>query len=665
MAHPRLFPTPAIRMRRLTPRRRRPRGHTLLGVVAAGVMLVASSTSVASPTTAIQDLDKLSLAELARVTVTSVSKTPERLAEAPASIYVITHDEIMRSGARTIPEMLRLAPNLEVFQRSPSQYVITARGFAGAPGGVQNLSNKLLVLIDGRSVYNPLYSGMYWEMQDVIPADIKRIEVISGPGAALWGANAVNGVINIVTKSSDETQGGLLTAGYGNQRSVVSWRYGGRINDHTSYRVYAKTFHDNAFDAANGTNARDGSSKPQVGFRLDWRRGRDQVRLEGDLFQGSQDQGPLPNQFISGGNLQTHWLRTFANGSSFQILAYFDRVHRMAEPHNGGFTINTTDVEFQHDFLLGPDHHVTWGAGARRYRYDITSVISPAATFAFVPSRFTSEVLNAFVQDQVALGSQVSLTLGLKAENDPSSETTWLPNVRLSWKPAKGSLLWAAASRAIRAPTPLDTQVVEKIGPQLIVAGNPDFRSEKLTAFELGYRKQFGSHVLLSVSVFDNHYDNLHTVEPLSTTLFPLEFGNGMRGHVYGLEAWATYQATSWWRLSAGVYVQNRHLEFKPDASGVAGLAQAGDDPGHHSFIRSSFDIADHWSLNFEARAMDALPDPHVPGYVELNTHINWRVNSHLTLSLSGYNLLHAWHREYPQSDRIPRTAYLQAQVSY
>lgn len=660
------FLTPTMRMLRLTPRRRRPRGRTLMCAAAAGAMLVASWTSLAGPTTALQeDLGNLSLEELAKVTVTSVSKTPERLAEAPASIYVITHDEIMRSGARTIPEMLRLAPNLEVFQQSPSQYVITARGFAGAPGGTQNLSNKLLVLIDGRSVYNPLYSGMYWEMQDVIPTDIKRIEIISGPGAALWGANAVNGVINIVTKSSDETQGGLLTAGYGNQRSVVSWRYGGRINDHTSYRLYAKTFHDNAFDAANGTSARDGSSKPQVGFRLDWQDGRDQVRLEGDLFQGSQDQGASPDQFISGGNLQTHWLRTFDNGSSFQVLAYFDRVHRMAEPHNGGFTINTTDVEFQHDFLLSSDHHVTWGAGARRYRYDITNAVSPAATFAFVPSRFSSDVFNAFVQDQVALGSQVNLTLGLKVENDPSSETSWLPSVRLSWKPAKGALLWAAVSRAIRAPTPLDTKVVEKIGSQLIVAGNPDFLSEKLTAYELGYRKQFGSRVLLSVSVFDNHYDDLHTVEPISTPVFPLEFGNGMRGHVYGMEAWATFQATSWWRLSAGVYLQHRDLEFKPDASGIAGLAQAGDDPGHHSFIRSSFDIADHWSLNIDARAMDALPAPHVPGYVELNTHINWRVNSNLTLSLSGYNLLHAWHLEYPMGDRIPRTVYMQAQVSY
>ncbi|HET6586551.1 MAG TPA: TonB-dependent receptor [Oleiagrimonas sp.] len=653
-------------MLRLTPRRRRnPRGHTPVGVVAVGAMLVASWTSVAGPTTAIQDLDKLSLAELAKITVTSVSKTPEKLAEAPASIYVITHDEIMRSGARTIPEMLRLAPNLEVFQRSPSQYVITARGFAGAPGGLQNLSNKLLVLIDGRSVYNPLFSGMYWEMQDVIPADIKRIEVISGPGAALWGANAVNGVINIVTRSSDETQGGLLTAGYGNQRSVVSWRYGGRINGHTTYRLYAKTFHDNAFDAADGSSARDGSSKPQVGFRLDWRRGRDQVRLEGDLFQGSQNQGPAPNQFISGGNLQTRWLRTFADGSSLRLLAYFDRVHRMAEPHEGGFTIHTADVELQHDFLLGQDHHVTWGVGARRYRYAITNAISPAATFAFVPSRFTSDVVNAFVQDQMALGSQLNLTLGLKAENDPSSGTSWLPNVRLSWNPAKGALLWGAVSRAIRAPTPLDTQVVEKIGAQLILAGNPDFSSEKLTAYELGYRQQLGSHVLLSVSVFDNYYDDLHTVEPLTTTVFPLEFGNGMRGHVYGVEAWATYQATSWWRLSAGVYLQHRNFKFKPGASGIAGLAQAGDDPGHHSFIRSSFDFSDHWSLHVDARAMDALPDPHVPGYVELNTHINWRVNSNLTLLLSGYNLLHAWHLEYPYGDRIPRTAYLQAQVSY
>ena len=631
----------------------------------AGILLLLMVSVNVCAQTRVQDLGDLSLEDLGQVIVSSVTKSPEALSDAPASVYVISHDDVIRSGATSVPEMLRLAPNLEVFQTSPATYVITARGFNGNPT-TENLSNKLLVLIDGRSVYNPLFSGMYWEMQQVLPENIERIEVVSGPGATLWGANAMNGVINIVTRDSAQTQGGLLDVGVGNHYASAAVQYGGHINADTRYRAYATRLHERAFDGADGHSAEDGWWKTQAGFRLDWTPGRDSLSVQGAAFDGRQDQGSAPDQLISGGHLLTDWRRRFADGSSLQVVAYYDRVHRMAAPRLGGFTINTANLQLQHDITLG-SHHVVWGAGARSNRFDIVNSVTAASSFMFVPSRFTSHVLDVFAQDQIALGKRLSLVLGLKLEDDPYSGWTPLPSVRAAWRLDHDATLWAAASHAIRSPTPLDTQLVQKVGTQDFLLGNRDFQAEKLTAFELGYRQQMTEHVSLSVSVFDHRYNNLRTIEPTPTTLLPLFFGNGMAGHVRGVEMWGSVQPADWWRLSAGLTLQREHLRFKPGASKLLGTWQAGNDPQHRAFIRSTMVLSTRWTLNADLRKVGPLPNPHVPGYVELNARLGWKVSDRLELSLAGFNLLHPAHQEYvfPGSDRSGRSVLLDTRLRF
>ncbi|HET6655068.1 MAG TPA: TonB-dependent receptor [Gammaproteobacteria bacterium] len=612
-----------------------------------------------------QDLDELSLEDLGKVIVTSVAKSPQRLSQAPASIYVITHDDIIRSGASSVPEMLRLAPNIEVFQTAPSTYVVTARGGAGYPSA-ENLSNKLLVLIDGRSVYNPLFSGVYWEMQQVLPENVERIEVISGPGGALWGANAVNGVINIITRPAAETQGGLLAAGLGTDHSHLTLQYGGELGPNASYRVYGTSLHDDTFEAPDGSIKHDEWTKHQAGFRVDWTPGaRDQVSFEGGAFHGRQNQGDKPDQTISGSHILTRWQRNLGTDSSLQLLAYFDRVHKMAEPNLGGFTIKTIDLQLQHSFTAGDWNYIVWGIGERRNEYDITNAVGDV--FAIKPADFTLNVANVFAQDQMKFGRHFNLTLGLKLEDDPYSDLSVMPNLRASWRFDHGGMLWGAVSRAVRAPTPLDTHVLQKVGSLDFIVGNPRFAPEKLTAFDLGYRQQVSARGSFSVTLFDHRYDDLKTIERAPDGVFPLSFHNRMKGDVYGIEAWGSYQPLDWWRLSAGLYLQRRDLEFKPGATEVKPLGQAGDDPSHQGFLRSTMQLSEHWTLFADLREVGPLPDPRVPGYWELNTRLGWNVNKRLEISLSGHNLLHAWHQEYggEQSDLIGRSVLLETRLRF
>jgi iron complex outermembrane receptor protein len=616
--------------------------------------------SQAQDAPSISELATLSIEQLGNVEVTSVSKTAQPLGDAAAAIYVITHDDIVRSGATSIPEILRLAPNLQVAQTSPSSYVITARGFSGN-SNAQNFSDKLLVLIDGRSVYNPLFSGMYWDMQDVLPEDIERIEVISGPGATLWGANAVNGVINIVTRKSQDTQGGVLELGTGNLESSASLQYGGRLSDDLTYRAYVKTFHDNSFDTPGSSSAHDGWSKPQTGFRLDWTPNSDQITVQGDLYSGREDQGASPDQLISGGNLQANWQHDLGAGSSLQVMAYYDEVQRGAEDHNGWFTVDTYNLEVQHNFSLGSWNKIVWGAGERIADYSIKSQVTAVTSLNFSPGTGRLNLTDVFAQDQISLADNFDIIAGLKLEDDPYSGISPMPSLRATWRATDTRMFWAAASRAIRSPTPFDTDVVEKFGGLDYLNGNPDFLPEKLTAYEVGYREEFSSGATLSISAFDSDYDDLKSIEvsPVSGFL-PLQWGNGIRGNVYGIEAWASYQAADWWRLSAGANIQTESLRFKPSASGILGLSQSGDDPHHQASLRSSMDLSDRVTFDADFRYVGQLPDPKVPAYVELNTRLGWAVNDRLELSLSGFNLLHPHHQEFPApDDEVKRSFFI------
>ncbi len=610
----------------------------------SSVLWMSLTAAGAASAQSIEDLRHMSIDQLGEIDISSVTKTSEALSDAPAAIYVITHDDIVRSGATSLPEILRLAPNLQVAQSSPGHFVITAHGFNGNVGD-QSFSNKLLVLIDGRSVYTPLYSGVYWDMQDVLPEDIDRIEVISGPGAALWGANAVNGVINIITRKAAQTQGGLVTVSAGNLETDVGLRYGGRIGDDLNYRFYVKDNLYNRTQTASGSTAHDGWSKPQGGFRFDWTpSAADAVTLQGDAYQGSDEQVGAPNEDIAGRNLTARWNHGWSDGSALQVQAYYDYTSR-ATQGGGSFYVNTYDLDVQHSFSLGPRNAIVWGGGMRFSQYGIHGT----PTFYFQPPGRTLDLFDLFAQDSVSITRSATLILGLKLEEDAYAKFSALPSARLSWKPVDDVLLWAAVSRAIRSPTPFDHDVIEKIGSSIALYGDEDFEPETLTAYELGARVQPTKAVSFSVSGFYNAYDDLRSIQ-LAPTFFPLTWANRLKGDTWGVDAWGDYQALSWWRLSASFSALSERFGFKPGAgtSALVGVNQIGDDPTYQASLKSSMNIGRAVTLDGDLRYVSDLPSPRVPAYLELDATLGWNVSNRVRLSLSGFNLLHDRHQELP-----------------
>ncbi len=604
------------------------------------------------------DLTKLSLEELADIQVTSVSKRPEAVGQTASAIYVITREEILSSGATSVPEMLRLAPNLQVYQTSASRYVVTARGHNGAQD-VQNFSNKLLVLIDGRSVYTPLFSGVFWDMQDVLPQDIERIEVISGPGATLWGANAVNGVINIVTRSSADSHGGVVTASAGDQQRSASVRYGGRFSDSLTYRLYAKTFLADDTRLGSGSGAHDHWSRPQGGFRFDWRpTAADTFTLQGDAYDGFEAQLGSRAQDVSGANVLGRWSRSWADGSNLQLQAYFDRAKRGDEVNGVGFSVDTYDIDLQHSFTIGTRHQVVWGGGYRVNRTDVQNT----STLLFLPPRRDLKLYNVFVQDSVSLSDTATLTVGAKLEDDPYIKPAILPNARLSWTPREGVTAWGAVSKAIRSATPFDRDVVEVVGGSNFLIGSSDFRSEKLTAYELGLKVQTTARTALSISTFYNDYDDLRSIELTPITLLPLRWGNGLGGHTYGAEVWGDFQAASWWRLSASLTYLDHKYSFDRGASGLLGVMQVANDPKYYAQFKSAMTLGQRFSLNADLRYVSALPNPRIAAYAEVNSRLAWNVTDTVQLALTGRNLLHDSHVEYTEGNRIPRSVSVDLQ---
>lgn len=442
--------------------------RTVSGAAIAGLLALAPARAQQM---AAADLGQLSIEQLADVEITSVSKAPQPLSGAPAAVYVLSHDDVMRSGAQSLPDILRMAPNLEVMQSSASAFQITARGFNGS-SAAQNFPNKLLVLIDGRSVYSPLYSGVYWDMQDLVPETIERVEVISGPGGTLWGANAVNGVINIVTRKATDTQGGVLTLGAGDQYASAALMYGGMLDDDVAYRVYVKDFYQRAFNNAAGTPAHDSWTRPQGGFRIDWDKGDDKLTLSGDLYGGVEGQLSAADQSIGGGNLTATWRHRLDDNSSLQLLTYYDETERHADVNGGGFVLNTYNIELQHNFRLGNWNSIVWGIGDRIHQYGISDRLGTADALMWSPGHRTLNLANIFAEDHIPLSGSVELTVGLKLENDPYSGVSPMPSGRLAWQVSDKHMLWAAISRAVRSPTPFDTDVVEKLGNATFLTGN-------------------------------------------------------------------------------------------------------------------------------------------------------------------------------------------------
>ncbi|MBL8769753.1 MAG: TonB-dependent receptor plug domain-containing protein, partial [Phenylobacterium sp.] len=466
----------------------------------------------------------MSIEELSNVEITSVSKRPERLGDAAASVFVISNDDIRRTGVQTIAEALRLAPNLNVQRVDALDYGISARGLNGFES-----SNKLLVLIDGRSVYSPFFSGVEWSQLHPDLPDIDRIEVVSGPGGTLWGANAVNGVINIVSRPADLTQGLAAQGAAGDGYYFYTVRYGGKVGDHGAYRVYARAF-DRADTLRNGVDAGDGWRGRQAGFRTDFNWDDDRLTLQGDAYV---DRVPslIPGARgkLVGENVLGRWNHSFSDRSELEVQAYFDRYERIARGILDG--VVTYDVQAQQRLATGP-HKIVFGAGYRRWSDRFANFVNG---FVLDPPRDRFSIANAFVQDQVTLGN-VTLTAGVKVEHSTLGGTEWLPNGRIAVQVADNAMVWGAVSRAVRNPSRLDRDLV--FPPFLL---RSDFQAERLTAYELGYRGRPTSRISVSATVFYHDYRGIRSNETTPVTVFPIRIGNGLEGETWGVEAWGDF----------------------------------------------------------------------------------------------------------------------------
>ncbi len=633
---------------------------------AASVFALMFSTGAASAAEMI-NLVNLSLEELSNIQVTTVSRRPESLANAAGSVFVITADDIRRSGATSLPEALRLAPNLHVARSSGSGYGISARG---SNGSTTSAANKLLVLIDGRSVYSPLFSGVFWDVQDVMLEDVERIEVSSGPGGTLWGINAVNGVINVITKAAQTTQSSVVTANAGNFNTGAAFRHGGAFENGGSYRVYGKFSEHDQLSRYDGLTMGDGWHKTQIGFRTDWEGSSEQFMVQGNAYRGRFGQ-PEPGSLsvsgtdlklgtieASGINLTGRWDHRFDDGSSFSLQGYYDQAERTVPPTVSD-RLDIIDLQIQHSPLPIGKHAPTWGAN---YRYAKDRLENNSDVIAFLPPHVNQKWSSLFAQDEISLRDDLRLILGARIERNPYTGNEFLPNARLAWNLAPDHLLWTAVSRAVRGPSRLDVDTYVPAAPPFLLEGGQDVGSEVAEVAELGYRGQPTPRISWSATAFHTNYDHLRTTEVDPTETYLL-FANEMEGKTSGIEMWGSYQALPQWRLSAGYTTMDVRLSLKPHSSDIEGLDTAGRNPSNTWQLRSAFTIAANADLDITARHVAALSNPDVPAYTAVDARFGWRVLPNLELSLSAMNLVDANHAEYgliAARSRMPRTVLLQ-----
>ncbi|WP_296818045.1 TonB-dependent receptor [Brevundimonas sp.] len=570
------------------------------------------------------DLSDLSLEELADVEITSVSRRAEPVSQAAASVFVITAEDIRRSGAPSLPDVLRLAPNLQVQRMNAGEYAITARGFNGF-----ETSNKLLVLVDGRSVYSPLHSGVFWDSLNIVLEEIDRIEIISGPGGTLWGSNAVNGIINIITRSARESQGTLASVSVGTEDSRFAFRHGGEF-ENGAWRAFITGFaRDDTFRPTGG-DATDALAGVRAGFRTDWTAGESDFVLQGHLWDinTAEDDNYTGDRIdVSGGHLLGRWTQPMAGGET-QVQAYLDHSQRVGFAFDE--TVQTADLHIQHARLLGGRHQLVFGGGYRWISSEL--VTNPIFGSFIVPEEETIQLTNLFLQDQFAVTDQLTLTLGVKFEDNSFSGQEWLPSARLAWTPRQGGLLWAAASRATRTPNRIERGLY---APGFLEPR--DFQSELLTAYEIGYRAAPRPNLSFSVTAFYHAYDQLRTVSTTPVTVLPLYFTNNGAGETWGVEAWGAWQVNPRWRLSLGVQTLDKDISAPPGTD-ITGVISQGQDPDYQVLLRSQADLTDRLQFDASLRAVGELIT--IEEYVDLDLRLGWEVNDQVELSISGRDLL-------------------------
>ena len=618
----------------------RPGGVARAIAVILGVLVFTSAVPCRSgePSESSKDLKGLSLEQLMNIEVFSVSKRREPLSDAAASVFIITSESIRRSGATSLPEVLRLAPNLQVARLDPVQYAISARGFNNSIG------NKLLVLIDGRPVYTPLFSGVFWDQQDVLIEDIERVEVISGAGATLWGANAVNGVINIITRSSVATRGIMLSGVGGKSELGAGARFGSRVGSQTSYRVYGKYCDLDNTSKASGVGIKNGWYREQAGFRMDWEGSRDGLTLQGDTYRGESDhrgyfgQLEIPEVTVSGMNLMARWTRRLSSGSEVRIQTYVDHAERddiiLFRPD-----ANIYDMEFQHDIHRGA-HGILWGWGYRHASDNVRAGL----IIGFIPESRELDWGNLFIQDEIELSGTIKATLGIKLENNDYTGLEYLPSARMGWKLSANQLLWGSASRAVRAPSRLDREIFFPPVPPFIVAGGPNFQSEVANVFELGYRASSSNRLTGSVTAYAHDWDKLRSV-----TSVPVFLENRIEGTVYGAETWASYRPVDSWTVDAGAVCIREDLKLEAGSTDPVGVdnPNLANDPDFQWMLHSGLNLSSALEFDASLRRVGSLSKHEVPAYTDLDLHLAWTAPAGVEFSLTGKNLLHESHPEF------------------
>lgn len=650
-----------------------------LGMVFAWLWLLitASSLAVAQNKPIDNQFLNLSIEELMNVKVTTVSRSPQRLTQVASAVFVITQDDIRRSGATSIPDALRMAPGVQVERIGTDKWAVSIRGFNGL------FDNKLQVLLDGRSVYSTLFSGVLWEQLDTLMEDIERIEVIRGPAAVSWGSNAVNGVINIITKNAADTQGTLLTAGGGSfEQGFAGARYGGKINEDTPFRVYAKGFSRDHTQSLSGGNANDQWHSARGGFRADHNRGIDQFTLQGDVF-ANFDGSTLDKNGLSlsptstsamrghneGGNIRFRWDRTFSESSSFMLQVYYDHNRQVLQPL-GKSDAKSFDVDMQYRFPFFERHNITWGANYRLYHNKVfdTNLVT------FSPRERTNHLIGTFIRDDITLiPDRLLFSVGSRFEHNDFTGMEIQPNARLMWTPNTENSVWMAVSRAVRTPSRGEIDGTINLTPQFqsfpglsalpfpiaaSLQGGKNFNSEKLIAYELGYRHQFSTQASIDMTGFINDYSQMRDTNfgalSLSTGLprqflFPIIANNQGSALTYGVETSVDWKPRDNWRLQ-GSY-SFLHIDFSSNSSNgktdpTAGAASKAN-PQHQLSVRSNYDFSDRLQLNLWLRYTSAISLYNIPSYVTMDARLSYRPTKNTELFVVGQNLFSQNHREY------------------
>ena len=621
---------------------------------------------------------QLTLEQLANVEVTSTAKAPEEVLKTSAAVYVITQEDIQRSGASSIPEALRLAPGVEVARIDSNKWSIGIRGFGS------RLSRDVLVLIDGRTVYTTLLAGTYWEVQNLVLADVERIEVIRGPGATIWGPNALNGVINIITKSSKDTHGLLVDAGGGNvDEGFLNARYGGGNGKTFDYRIYGMSFVRGPEYHADGDDY-DSWRDVQGGFRMDFSaNSRDNFTVQGDIYDETAgetvtavtyappySQVVQGTEFLSGGNILARWQRVQGEGKDIQLQAFYDRTNRH-EPNFADYR-NTFDVDFLDRFRLYGRHQISWGFGARSSSGRNPTIVSG---LYFLPPSRTDVLYSGFLQDEFAVvQNRLSLQVGTKILKTNYTGVQWQPTGRLLWTPSDKQSVWVAFTHALRTPSDAERAFYLSgftggfAGGLPVFArfnANPGFRSEELNGYEAGYRQLFAKTVYVDLAAFFNHYTGLfsediiggpfvETNPPPTHILIPAEFGNGLLATTKGIEIAPEWRPLHFWRLRASYSYLQMNLKKSANSMDIgSGPIVEGSSPRNQVTAQSGFDVSKAVNVDLTYRFVSDLSKLAIPSYSTADARFAWHVLPYLRLSLVGRNLLQPYHYEFA-SDPAP-----------